>query len=267
MNDEARREMEREMIEDAERIMAEVNSNPELKNLQAPEDALDNILKAIREYEEEQAKENLSEEDKELLRLGQIYQKKRSRRKYWAIAVATILALACGITSVGGPEKIFNQVSWWIGDRKQENVDSEGTKANQTIEEEEAYEKINEEYGILPVRMMYVPEGVEFQEATIGNEVQGIHLIYGDEEKISIAYTVRPNFQNGSWSKDVEDELIEEYEMKLERVNVQIKKYLVEDKLNRWLIQFEYKDVSYSIYIMNLDQSEMEAIMENLYFY
>ena len=41
--------------------------------------------------------------------------------------------------------------------------------------------------------------------------------------------------------------------------------YSVDEKTTRWLIQYEYKNVYYSMYIMNTDKVEVEKIVNNLY--
>ena len=97
MSDESRRKYEQRLIEEAERIMEEVNNNPELKDVTVPSEMHDNIFNAIREKEEE----------KELIRLGRIYKRKRKNQKYFVLAAAMVLALAFGITSMGEADKIF----------------------------------------------------------------------------------------------------------------------------------------------------------------
>ena len=69
MNDEKRMRFERELQEDAERIMADVNKNPDLKDVTVPPELHDQIFQSIREYEEE----------RELIRLGRIYKRKRKK--------------------------------------------------------------------------------------------------------------------------------------------------------------------------------------------
>ena len=94
-------------------------------------------------------------------------------------------AFAVGITSFGGPERIFHKFNWNIGNREQTNFDSddEDIVAAKVSEEEEAYQKIKDEFGFDPVRMYYLPENMRFQEATILKEIQNIYLTYSDGEK------------------------------------------------------------------------------------
>ena len=268
MNEKARREFEKKMIEEADRIMKEVLQDPNVQNVEVPEDAFDNIMNAIREKEAKKAGERLSAEEKELIRLGQVYRRKRrNQRKYLAATATMVLVLAFGITSLGGPEKVYEKITWIMAGREQESVDSEDIEEVAYVDEEEAYAEIEEKYGFSPVKLDYLPEGVEFQEATIYDEIQGIYLVYGKEGNADILYFIRPNFRDGSWSKDIEDELEEEYEVIIKDISIQVKEYLVEDGTARWFVQFEYGEVGYSITINDMKKEEVEKIIENLYFF
>ena len=44
------------------------------------------------------------------------------------------------------------------------------------------------------------------------------------------------------------------------------KQYLIEEEQERWLVEFEYQDVSYSMLVMEESQEEVERIVKNLYF-
>ena len=104
----------------------------------------------------------LSEEDREALRLGRemlknqseekIYtmrRKKRNIRRIVALAAVLIVVMAVGMTSFGGPERMLQFVKSSVGGRQVSKVNS--SDKNKIIEEEDeelAYEKIAEEFGI-----------------------------------------------------------------------------------------------------------------------
>lgn len=269
MNEETKRKFEEDLMKEAAHLMEAVNNDPELKDLVAPPDMRDNIFSVIRAKEAGYVRDELSAEEAELIRLGKIYKKKRKNKKYLLLAAVMVLVMACGITSMGGPQRLYEKVTWVLAGRKQTNVDSdsENIVPQTDISEEEVYEEIEAKYGFYPVKLDYLPEGVELQEATIYDDMQGSYIIYGKKDKATIWYMVRPNYRESSWGKDIEDELIEEYEVETEKTLIKVQKYLVEDETARWLLGFEYQDVSYSILMNNIEKVEVDKIIENLYFF
>lgn len=267
-------EEELKLIEETENFMKEVYSDPEVANAPIPPNMRENIFKEIRAREaakEKQSQEEkvvtLTDEDREYIRLGKKYKKQQKLRKYYVLAAVLILAMAFGVTSMGGPKRVFETFRKKVLGRDRTSISSsEQVKIDNDISEEEIYEKIEEKFGFCPVRINYYPEGVGFLEGIIGEEAQGIHIIYGSKGKVKIAYDIRPNYKESSWGKDIEDELLDEYEMQVHETEIYVKKYKVEEGQLRWLVGFEYQDVSYSMLFMDVTQEEVERTVENLYF-
>ena len=67
-----------EIKREAEQIEREIENDPSLSEIQATEEMHQQLLERIKAYEEEQARANLSEEDKEALRLGREMMEKRN---------------------------------------------------------------------------------------------------------------------------------------------------------------------------------------------
>ena len=264
-------EEELKLIEETERFMEEVYSDPEVANAPLPEGMRENIFREIRAREaekERQKEELLTDEDKELIRLGKRYKKTRKLQRYLVLAAALVLAMALGITSMGGPEKLFEKVSWMIADRRQTNVDSdsERVKSIDNISEEEVYEKIEEEFGFSPVRINYLPEHICLLESNMGDEIQGAHIIYGTEGQVNISYHIRTNYQIGSWGKDVEDELVDEYIIQKDDVAITVQEYNVAGGQKRTIASFEYQEVGYSLAFANVESEEVDKVINKLYF-
>ena len=208
-----------------------------------------------------------SEEDKELIRLGKIYRKRKKLHRYLVAAAAIVGVLAFGITSMGGPKKVFEKFERNVLGREQIGIDSnDDTKFVDTINEEEVYQAIEDKFGFHPVRVTYLPDEVKFLEASIGEDVQGIHMIYGTDQEANISYHIRPNYRESSWGKDIEDELLKEEYMTVSDVDICLKQYQIDENTERWLVGFEYNNASYSMLIMNLEEAEIEKIVENLFF-
>lgn len=263
MNQEARKKYEEELKIDMERIRKEIEMNPNLVDIVPAENAYENIWKGIRENEAKEA------EEKELIRLGKIYRRKRKNRKYLVFAAVLVFVMALGVTSMGGAEKIFEKVTWMLAGREQTNIDSESEDVKQLteVDEETAYKEIEEKFGFSPVKLEYLPKKVLYQESIIGEEIQKINLIYGHEDKADIIYIIRPNFREGSLGTDIEDTKLQEYQLTVNDVEMQIKQYRVEESgENKWAVEFVYQDVQYLLRMMRMEQEEVETILQNLYF-
>lgn len=269
-------EEELKLIEETERFMEEVNSDPEVANLTAPPELKEKIFAEIRareaakeeRLEAEREEEKRRAEEEELIRLGKIYKKKRKANKYLVLAAAVVCALAFGITSFGGPEQIFKRVKSAFVGQEQVNIDSEheDVAPPTATDEGKAYQEIEDAFGFYPIRLNYLPENIELLDAQIGEGIQGATLIYGEKDEAKIIYVIRPNYRTSSWGEDVEDEMVEEYTVDNEYTTLYLRKYLVEKKEERWVIRFEYNEVGYSLQVCDESKEEVTKIVENLYF-
>lgn len=274
MDEEMKRFLQEELKKEADQIMREVEADPEVADLTAPSEIDQKLYEQIKQYKEEHyaPEETLSGEQQELIRLGKIYKRKQKRRKYVVLAAAVVSAFAVGITSFGGPERIFHKFNWNIGDREQTNFDSddEDIVAAKVSEEEEAYQKIKDEFGIEPVRMMYLPENMKFQDIIIYREMQNIQIIYtdGDDENKTLRYQVSTSYRDASNGLDVEDLLIKEERVEVKGVSIKIKYYRIEQGNSEHIsAMFEYQDIQYLLSINNIKADEFEKILKNLKFF
>lgn len=260
---------ELELIKETELFMEEVYKDPIAANAEVPPDLRERVFKEIRARQAEKAeraREMLCNEDKELLRLGKLYKKQRKVRKYLVLAAVLVFVVAFGITSIGDAEKIFETFKIMTMDREQTQINSDEDVREETDwSEDKAYEEIEDKFDFYPVKLDYLPEGIKFIEADISEEIQYIYMLYGEEE-VNISYQIRPHYSESSWGKDIEDELVEESKIMVNDVEISLKKYRVAKNMERWLVGFEYKNTSYSIMLMDLDEKEVENIINGLYF-
>ena len=172
-------EEEVRLMEEKKHIMQAVNNDPNVANSPLPPNMLDKVYKEIRANEAERAiraidaelmkagvpleedtdeeeddeeigvaeakadAENIfSAEDKELIRLGRIYKKRKKLHRYLVAVAAIVCVLAFGITSMGGPKKVFEKFNWTLAGREQTNVDSDNDDVVQMsdVKEDEVYE-------------------------------------------------------------------------------------------------------------------------------
>lgn len=272
MSEEMKRFLQEELKKEADEIMREVEADQDVESLTAPSKIDEKLYEQIRQYKEEQEVlgEKLSTEQQELIRLGKIYKRKQKRRKYVVLAAAVMAAFAVGITSVGGPERIFHKFNWNIGDREQTNFDSddEDIVAAKVSEEEEVYQKIKDEFGFDPVRMYYLPENMKFQEGTIFREMQNAQIIYSDNKNKILRYQIVMDYKDSSIGLDIEDQLIQKKELEIEKVPIEIKYYKVNNSGETHINAiFKHKDIQYFLSGNNIEEEEFEKILRNLKFF
>lgn len=221
----------------------------------------------------------LSEEDQEALRLGRemmknqseekkIYtmrQKKRNIRRIVALAAVLILVMAVGMTSIGGPERMLQFVKSSVGGRQVSKVNS--SDKNKIIEEEDeekAYEKIAEEFGIDPVRLWWYPEDMKFVIMELDTDIQVAELDYvcnGERTEFMIS----ASYGEVSLGADNEDEITDHYFIK-ENIPIEVTEYKTpETETNRYKAEFKYNNLYYCL-TGTMTKAEIENILKNLYF-
>lgn len=217
----------------------------------------------------EEAQSRLSSEEQELIRLGGVYKKRRKWNRLAILVAALVCVLSLGLTATGGPDKLFQEIRWKLAGREQTNIDSDDDRvvAPDDVSEEEAYQKIEDEFDVYPVRMNYLPQGMNFVEFVFYDDTQSAQFIYEDDNGKVMTYTIRPNYRTSSMGTDVEDTLVNEFCVETEKAVINVKQYHIEMNTNsRWIVEFEYDDVQYSLVIMDSQEREVKKIVENLFF-
>ena len=222
----------------------------------------------------------LSEEDQEALRIGRemmknqseekkIYtmrRKKRNIRRIVALAAVLILVMAVGMTSIGGPERMLQFMKSSVGGRQVSKVNS--SDKNKVIEEEDeekAYEKIGEEFGLGPVKIIWRPEGIKFKKMSLDTDIQLAELdyLYNNE---NTEFVVSASYGEASLGADNEDEITDHFYKQEKKVQIEVTEYETpETGTNRYKAEFKYKNLYYCL-TGTMTKEEMENILKNLYF-
>lgn len=272
MKDKWRARIREGLKEDANRIMEEVNSDPNIKDVEAPEEIHEKLMQQIREYEDAKnpVDERLTAEERELIQLGKVYKRTRRAYHYLIAAAAIITVLAVGITSFGGPQKVIRIVRDFVNSRERTNVDIDKERIDdvQAKGEYEAYLEIEEIFKTKAVGLSYLPNGLDFVECDIDEKLQKARLNYESEEGETLTYQILFQHRPTSAGVDVEDELIQDYVFEVDGHDVLIKQYEVQGGSDsRWRAEFEHQKVHYFIVMDGLNQKEVEKIVKNLHFY
>ena len=267
MDDDWKEFISEEMGKSLDEVMAEIEADPEMKDVESPEGMYDNIMAMIHEHERQEIYEQLSDEDKELIQLGKVYKKQRRFDKFVVALAAVIVGLGIGSVCMGDERDIIGLMSRILGKGEELIMDSDSIEPIVYVEESEAYEQIEKEYGFTPVKLDYLPINTSFKESAFSADMQGINMYYVKNGKIHIIYTIRPNYRESSLAIVNEDEKKQEYTMIVQDVEVTLKEYnVVETEEKRWLLHWTHENVQYLLRITNVEQIEVEKIVNELVF-
>lgn len=237
------------------------------------------ISEKIEAMRQEDLYANMSEADKKALEIGRrvmeeeareearskMRRKKKRFRMYIGLAAALVLAMAIGVNSLGGPERIIRMLTQMVGDREVVQVDSSDDNIVVNENEEEAYQEIKDVFGVDPVRIMVGPVGMQFDNVEIDKKFQLAELSYNYKGE-NVKYFINASFTGASWGIDVEDEKIKQYEMEKNGCKINIKEYETPETLTkRYSANFKYLGLEYYL-IATMNEEEFELIIENLHF-
>ena len=197
------------------------------------------------------------------------YSKKRNRRVYLLIAAVAVLALAAGMTSIGGAPFVTGMMKKIIGNREMVQIDSKRDGEDESIssesEESKAWQEVEDQLGVEPVRFWYRPEGIKMIGYEINQELEDACLLYECDGKI-IEYQLWANYRNKSIGYSIEDRLISEENIVVSGVEINIKEYQVEESGEyEYVARFKYEN-SYYIINSEIEKTEFINIVKNLDF-
>lgn len=234
------------------------------------------ISEKIEAMRQEDLYANMSEADKKALEIGRRVMEEEAReearsktrrfRMYIGLAAALVLAMAIGVNSLGGPERIIRMLTDIVGNRELVQIDSE--EENLIIieaNEEKAYQKVSDELGVDPVKIMRGPEGMVFQEVEFDKNIQLAELSYNYKGE-NIKFFINASFSGTSWGIDIEDEKVDEYVIEKDKCEIRIKEYQIkETSIKRYSADFEYHGLEYFL-IGTMSKAEFEIIINSLVF-
>lgn len=205
------------------------------------------------------------------LSAGTDEKKHRSRRKAYlsrvaAAVVIVLLAGGIGVTGFGGPERVMEIVKSKVGTREVEKVNSnDDNLVIKKENEEQAYQKIKDELGFEPVRIIDRSDGFKYKWAKLEKEAQISEIMYQYKGE-NILYTVSMTQSNNSWGIDVDDAEVGQYTKKVNGVNISIHEYKVAtSKKKRYVAKFKYLGAGYYLAGV-MPQKDFYDILKKLYF-
>ena len=247
--------LKKEIEREAEALEKEVSGRKDLDHITVSEDMEEALFQKIQDYEYEK-------------RAKVVYRKKK--KSYAIIAVAAVFILVFGSVMTGVGSKSYWKV-WWdrdVGDEKASviNVDDMNSQKTEDLDEVHIYKKIRSELGILPVRLVYSPEGMEIEKYELNTDLQKAMLLYKYKEQ-TVKYTMYMNNADSSFGDKETDKLTDEFLIISDNgVEIKVKEYEEKDKkVKRYEAEFEYAGAQYEIKGV-VEKEEFEKILKNLYF-
>ena len=284
-----------ELDREAQEILAEIEADESLKDLKLPEENEEALLQKIQELEEKKAAcEAMPEKDKEALRLGREMQalkengkdatgadenkdsegtsktvpfKKRRRKLYLLVAIVAILTFAIGMTSIGEVPLVTEIKNQILGTSKMVKTNSAREGDDTVVEsagsEAEAYEEINNDFGVETVQLGYLPEGYAFFDYEVDSTLKKACLLYQCQSDI-LEYRMSFSPIEQSTGYQVEDKLLDEQTLMIGDIPMELKCYEVsESSKTLCVVNFKYQSIYYTI-TGNLSEKEIEEILKNL---
>lgn len=249
--------LKEEVDREAQEIEKEIEARDDLDDIKVSEDLETSLFNKIQDYEY----------DKRIKKT--VYRGRKKRRLF--LALAAVLILVCGSVITGTGSKSYWKVLWdrVAGDENLSNVDVEEMESQDTedLDEVQVFNEIRQEIGISPVRLVYMPERMNFIEYELDIEQKRAVLLYKYGSQI-IQYSMYMNDTESSYGRIETDTKTNEYQIQEENnVIVYIKEYTVKNQSEkRYVAEFEYMDAQYQI-IGTMKKDEFDKIIENLYFF
>lgn len=249
------------------------------------------IDKKIEDYEFEKICNELPEEYRDALRAGmelkkqedsvdsnhkqdeeksdgnkKVVRKRKGLRVYVALAAVMTLLLVVGMSTMGDGGGFVKTIKSLVGEREVVQVDSgEDNKVIEVESEEEAYQKIKDNFDLNPVKVIALPVEAKFSKAIIEKELK-IGEVYYQYNGENIVYIISADQAKNSVGMDREDQVIEQYCIEVQGINIEIKVcQLPETKKKRYFAHFNYQEGEYFL-IGVMARDEFEEILKNLYF-
>ena len=237
--------------------------------------------KVLSEQENVNVYKGLSEEDQKALELGRQLlnqkaeeaEKNRQRSKKWKArtkrmaAVAAVLVCVFGVSvrSEAGRAYFMKMWNFVSGNELSIKINKTGTGdviRSLSEDEERMNQEIKEKLGVLPVKLMYMPENMSFLTYSINKEMRNCIETYevnGNNFNIQIFC----QNDNDSLIQRFDGELIDKVITNTKQMEIPVYKIVDENNKNMFIAQFEEEEVYYVI-SSSIDKEEFTKILRNI---
>lgn len=275
--------LKEELLEEEARGMKLIEEDESLKDYHVTEEMDRRMEERLKRAKAERAAyEMLSEEDKEAIRIGRealalsgpnMEEKKepvkKKKKVFLLVAIAAVMLFAFGMTGIGEVPFVRSLIKDDLGDREITKINTKRENEDNVFvgisKEEEFYQEVNEALGVEVVRMSYLPQGAEFLEGVIENDIKNVYMLFEYEDK-TIEYQFVLNYNSQVYGHDVEDVILEETGVEVSGVEIVKRLYQLPDGTKQYVAEFLYDGTFYTINAP-VSEEEIGDILRNLIFY
>ncbi len=285
-NPEMDRKLRESLKEEADKIAEELENNPELQDIKAPDDMYDKIVEKLKEqgiWEEPSQTdvyELLSEKDREALKMGQKMQVKRAKREKCRkklgrigrskasmtvlIIVASLLAVGCGSEA----SRAYVQRMWSLVVDGQLTIGIDGSEDSSrslTAEEEKIYNKVKESLGLSPAVWTYSPDSMVLENYQIAKETYSCAILYTINDNPMTVQMYKDNPIDSRIAK-FDGRIIKTTKIESCNLNVPIWQLSNWEEGKAYVTQFEFAN-GYYIITGEIDEETFTKIIQSIKFY
>ena len=181
-----------------------------------------------------------------------------------ALAAALVAILALGVGMVGSGKKVYLPVvsQRKDGDESTTKVNNSDSAVASSYDEEEVCQEIEDQLGVLPVRLGHRPQDMVLQEYWIKNDQEAILRYVCGTKRLHVYISKDYNESSINFKMDG----ILKDTVELESMFLEIPVYEYEDSKGNKYMQssFEYLNTYYSISGL-MDEEEFKKILENIW--
>jgi hypothetical protein len=241
-NEMIQEQLRKEIETKAAALEKRVAENPALEDIRMPDDSYDDLLRRIQEKAEKK-------KPKVILH----------KRTILAVSLAAVLVLAVGAGASGA--KLFTP--------KVENKDGDVLIMNEDmpyneVTEEEAYTEIEEQLGILALRLGYKPDGMELETVYVDAESGEAEMEFYDQEHFFTVYENK-QYDGATFNAQMDGEIVDTIELFFLNTQAEIMEVDKGDGSVFYAVQLEQGNAYYYL-TSDISLEEFQNTLIELYF-
>ncbi len=275
--------LDEEECKRADAYEQKLNADESLKDIEATPEMFEDIMRRVAAVDAEKDEAvaqkaavgeyvYVSQEDREAMELGKKVLARRKYRKVWRGfgVAAALLAVVVGVSvsTEAGRFRIANFWNFLVGQETVIRVENDDPRDAVEVDfaEKEAWSEIEKKTGIVPVKFMYLPDGMKFDSYEINEVHRTARLVYMYRDTfVKILMTAGKNI-----TQSLKSELhYDGTTVKEIPVATRYGEYvIVETKTdigNNYMVSFERDSCSYSIIGVST-REEFKNMIENIFF-
>lgn len=279
---EIRQFLDKEECKRADAYEQKLNADESLKNIEASPEMFEDIMRRVAaiETEKEKAVEEtddgeyvyVSQKDREAMELGRKVLERRKYRKVWRgfgiAAILLVVMIGVGVSSEAGRFRIANFWNFLVGQETVIRVENDDPKDAVEVDfaEKEAWSEIEEKTGIVPVKFMYLPEGMRFDGYEIYETHKMADMFYSYGDTFINVFMTQGDRADNSIKRETHYDGAKVSEIPVE---TRYGEYTIveteTDVGNNYIVSFEKDNCSYSIIGVST-REEFKNMIENIFF-